>query len=90
MKCLTLLLDIGLMYMLEVCTKLLYICMHIPFGVEFAVYVMFVNILGPHFDSECFVKIRRLQDMGVDEHQARVALSSYNWDLERATEQIFS
>lgn len=35
-------------------------------------------------------KIKRLTDMGVEEHNARVALSSYNWDLERATEQLFS
>ncbi|KRT84109.1 Ubiquitin-conjugating enzyme [Oryctes borbonicus] len=45
---------------------------------------------GPHVNTEFNEKIKRLQDMGVDEHQARVALSSYNWDLERATEQLFS
>ncbi|XP_076326529.1 ubiquitin-conjugating enzyme E2-22 kDa-like [Tachypleus tridentatus] len=39
---------------------------------------------------ECDVKIKRLVDIGVDEHRARVALSSYNWDLEKATESIFS
>nr|CAH7736719.1 unnamed protein product [Callosobruchus chinensis] len=41
-------------------------------------------------DSDCDDKIRRLVDMGIEEHQARAALSSYNWDLERATEQLFS
>ncbi|XP_030766114.1 ubiquitin-conjugating enzyme E2-22 kDa [Sitophilus oryzae] len=45
---------------------------------------------GPSVNSECDDKIKRLVDMGIEEHQARVALSSYNWDLERATEQLFS
>lgn len=45
---------------------------------------------GPHKNKECDEKISRLCDMGVEEHQARVALSSYNWDLEKATEQLFS
>nr|CAD7437401.1 unnamed protein product [Timema bartmani] len=45
---------------------------------------------GPHRNPEFDMKIRRLTDMGVEDHQARVALSSFNWDLERATEQIFS
>lgn len=45
---------------------------------------------GPHKNPEFSEKIRRLLDMGVEEHQARVALSSFNWDLERATEQLFS
>ncbi|KAJ8985154.1 hypothetical protein NQ317_012806 [Molorchus minor] len=44
----------------------------------------------PHANSDCDDKIKRLVDMGVEDHQARVALSSYNWDLERATEQLFS
>ncbi|ENN73582.1 ubiquitin-conjugating enzyme E2-22 kDa [Dendroctonus ponderosae] len=45
---------------------------------------------GPSINTECDDKIKRLVDMGIEEHQARVALSSYNWDLERATEQLFS
>jgi len=45
---------------------------------------------GPHKNSDFDLKIRRLTDMGIEDHQARVALSSYNWDLERATEQLFS
>lgn len=45
---------------------------------------------GPHCNPDCGEKIRRLLDMGIEEHQARVALSSFNWDLERATEQLFS
>lgn len=35
-------------------------------------------------------KVQLLIDMGVDEHQARVALSTFDWELERATEQLFS
>uniref|UniRef100_A0A6M2DWB1 Putative secreted protein n=1 Tax=Xenopsylla cheopis TaxID=163159 RepID=A0A6M2DWB1_XENCH len=45
---------------------------------------------GPHVFPDCNTKIQRLIDMGIEEHQARVALSSYNWELERATEQLFS
>ncbi|CAH1099572.1 unnamed protein product [Psylliodes chrysocephalus] len=45
---------------------------------------------GPFVNTDCDEKIKRLIDMGIEEHQARVALSSYNWDLERATEQLFS
>ncbi|EEB19629.1 ubiquitin-conjugating enzyme E2-22 kDa, putative [Pediculus humanus corporis] len=45
---------------------------------------------GPHKHSEFESKIKRLCDMGVEEHRARVALSTYNWDLEQATEQLFS
>ncbi|XP_039287126.1 ubiquitin-conjugating enzyme E2-22 kDa [Nilaparvata lugens] len=45
---------------------------------------------GPSGNPDFEMKIRRLTDMGVEEDQARVALSSYNWDLERATEQLFS
>lgn len=36
------------------------------------------------------MKIQRLIDMGIECDQARGALSTYNWDLERATEQLFS
>ncbi|XP_050301758.1 ubiquitin-conjugating enzyme E2-22 kDa isoform X1 [Anthonomus grandis grandis] len=45
---------------------------------------------GPNVNADCDDKIKRLVDMGIEEHQARVALSSYNWDLERATEQLFN
>ncbi|XP_049812466.1 ubiquitin-conjugating enzyme E2-22 kDa isoform X2 [Schistocerca nitens] len=50
----------------------------------------FIYAGGPHRNSDFDLKIRRLTDMGIEDHQARVALSSYNWDLERATEQLFS
>lgn len=34
--------------------------------------------------------VSKMVDMGFQEHNARVALSSSNWELERATEQLFS
>lgn len=45
---------------------------------------------GPNVNKDFDDKIKKLIEMGVDEHEARVALSSYNWDMERATEQLFS
>lgn len=48
------------------------------------------GVLGPNANPDFDSKIRRLTDMGVDGDQARVALSTYNWDLMRATEQLFS
>ncbi|GAB6027134.1 Ubiquitin-conjugating enzyme E2-22 kDa [Chamberlinius hualienensis] len=39
---------------------------------------------------ECDEKIRRLMLIGVDEHNARVALSACSWDIEKATDQLFS
>uniref|UniRef100_S4PHK9 Ubiquitin conjugating enzyme 4 n=3 Tax=Pararge aegeria TaxID=116150 RepID=S4PHK9_9NEOP len=45
---------------------------------------------GPTVIWEFNQKVQRLVDMGVDAHEARVALSHYDWELERATEQIFS
>ncbi|XP_026500488.2 ubiquitin-conjugating enzyme E2-22 kDa isoform X1 [Vanessa tameamea] len=44
---------------------------------------------GPTCICEFNQKVQRIQDMGIDEHQARVALSTYDWELERATEQLF-
>lgn len=44
---------------------------------------------GPKHFAEFDAKIKRLLDMGVEENRARVALSSYSWDLEKATETIF-
>jgi len=34
--------------------------------------------------------VKKMEDMGFQEHNARVALSSSNWELERATEQLFA
>ncbi|KAI8430423.1 hypothetical protein MSG28_000700 [Choristoneura fumiferana] len=45
---------------------------------------------GPTVILDCNQKIQVLLDMGINEDQARVALSTYDWNLERATEQIFS
>ncbi|CAI6346660.1 unnamed protein product [Macrosiphum euphorbiae] len=45
---------------------------------------------GPNKNSDFDTKIQRLIDMGIECDQARGALSTYNWDLERATEQLFS
>ncbi|XP_034839268.1 ubiquitin-conjugating enzyme E2-22 kDa [Maniola hyperantus] len=45
---------------------------------------------GPSPVYEFNQKVQLLMDMGIDEHEARVALSHYNWELERATEQLFS
>lgn len=46
--------------------------------------------LGPHKYPDCDAKIQRLKDMGIDEHDARAVLSKENWDLEKATESLFS
>ncbi|KAJ0184091.1 hypothetical protein K1T71_000514 [Dendrolimus kikuchii] len=35
-------------------------------------------------------RVQVLLEMGVEEHQARVALSTHNWNLEVATEELFS
>ncbi|XP_046457810.1 ubiquitin-conjugating enzyme E2-22 kDa-like [Daphnia pulex] len=45
---------------------------------------------GPSVNPDYENKIRRLKDLGVTEMNARASLSSCDWDLERATEQIFS
>ncbi|XP_067120109.1 ubiquitin-conjugating enzyme E2-22 kDa-like isoform X1 [Centruroides vittatus] len=45
---------------------------------------------APSNTPEFNVKIKRLVDMGIDEHRARVALSSCSWDLEMAIETLFS
>lgn len=41
-------------------------------------------------ESDCREKISQLQQMGIDEHQASVVLSSNNWNLEVAVEQLFN
>jgi len=45
---------------------------------------------GPSVNAEYEIRVKRLLDMGVDEEAARSALSTQNWDLERATEFFFS
>lgn len=41
-------------------------------------------------NSEYEGMIQKLKDMGFEEGPARVALSSCNWDINRATEQLFN
>lgn len=55
-----------------------------------AQYWSHVHAGVPKGNSEFSKKVRRLMDMGVGEHQALVALSSCNWDMDRAIEQLFS
>lgn len=45
---------------------------------------------GPHKLEEFDRKVQRLKDMGIGDYEARAALSRNNWNLERATEQLFS
>ena len=40
----------------------------------------------PEFDA----MLRKLKEMGVEEAAARVALSACSWDINKATEKIFS
>jgi len=41
-------------------------------------------------DKEFDDKLQQLLTMGISEHEARTALSTYAWDVERAVESIFS
>jgi ubiquitin-conjugating enzyme (huntingtin interacting protein 2) len=43
-----------------------------------------------HKFADFDTSLRKLRDMGVDEHAARVALSSCNWEITKATERLFS
>jgi len=43
-----------------------------------------------HRQPEYEAMLRQLQDMGVEEGAARVALSSCGWDLQKATETLFN
>lgn len=45
---------------------------------------------GPHKMEDFDHKVQRLKDMGIGDYEARAALSRNNWNLERATEQLFS
>jgi len=45
---------------------------------------------GPKPVAEFDAKVCKLRDMGFEEHTARAALSSCEWDLEKATETLFS
>ena len=39
---------------------------------------------------ESWTPLQKLADMGVEEHAARVALSSCDWEITKATERLFS
>lgn len=45
---------------------------------------------GPKKDKEFDDKVAKLKNMGFEEHQARVALSTNQWDLTRAAEYCLS
>ena len=49
---------------------------------------LFINLIlqNPEFDG----MLRQLKDMGVEEGAARVALSSCAWNMQKATDQLFS
>nr|XP_053628590.1 ubiquitin-conjugating enzyme E2 K-like [Cherax quadricarinatus] len=61
------------------------ICFYQVFEMAF-----YISLSVPKGNSEFSNKVRCLMDMGVGEHQALVALSSCNWDMDRAIEQLFS
>ncbi|XP_041447739.1 ubiquitin-conjugating enzyme E2-22 kDa-like [Drosophila obscura] len=44
---------------------------------------------GPCNFPDCNIKIKRLKDMGVDEHEARSVLSRENWNLEESIKCLF-
>lgn len=45
---------------------------------------------GPNRIADCDQKIQRLKDMGISELEARAVLSKENWNIEKATENLFS
>lgn len=45
---------------------------------------------GPQKILGCDVKVEYLSDMGVDENQARIALSINDWDVQRAANHLFN
>lgn len=45
---------------------------------------------SPHRETECEGKVEQLKAMGFDEHKGRVALSTHNWNVERAMEHILT
>ncbi|CAO1322497.1 unnamed protein product [Diamesa hyperborea] len=53
-------------------------------------FLIHLFLSGPHKFTDCDNKIQRLKDMGINEYDARAQLSRHNWNLERATEQLFS
>lgn len=45
--------------------------------------------IGPRKIEDYMKKIDRIMGIGCDKDQALVALSSCNWDMDKAIEQIF-
>lgn len=60
------------------------------FVLNTCIILVAIYILGPNKNIDFDTKIQRLIDMGIEQNQACGTLSTYNWDLERATEQLFS
>lgn len=58
--------------------------------VRTAEYWTHVHAGGNKSNSDFAEKVRHLRDMGVNEMQALVALSSCNWEMVQAIEQLFS
>ncbi|KAF2366509.1 Ubiquitin-conjugating enzyme E2 [Trinorchestia longiramus] len=61
-----------------------------PLFTSTASYWTKVHAGGKHPNPDFDKKICTLLDLGVEKHQALVALSACHWDFERALEQIFS
>ncbi|XP_067948118.1 ubiquitin-conjugating enzyme E2-22 kDa-like [Watersipora subatra] len=45
---------------------------------------------GPNREAELEAKVSQLKAMGFDEHRARVALSTCDWNMQRATDHLVS
>ncbi|XP_060064778.1 ubiquitin-conjugating enzyme E2-22 kDa-like [Ylistrum balloti] len=45
---------------------------------------------GPNRDEQYEDRVMQLKSMGFDENKATVSLSTFNWDVERATENLLS
>jgi len=45
---------------------------------------------GPHREAELEAKVSQLRGMGFEEHKARVALSTCDWNIQRATDHLIS
>ncbi|KAG1693184.1 Ubiquitin-conjugating enzyme E2 [Nymphon striatum] len=45
---------------------------------------------APSCSTDCGLKIKKLMDMGIEENSARATLSACGWNMEQATELLFS
>jgi len=55
-----------------------------------ALYWASVYAGGPKKDEELENKVKKLEQMGFEAHKGRVALSTHNWNEERALEHLLS